>query len=431
METGGFITKGADRKTRLDQRQAKIAAAAGKADDDDDEEETEQEWLECEASELLSQLKKAEKAEAQACEIEQRDKAKWYSQCIIGGRYLKQPKAVTLVETKKRKKSMKMGDIASAEEEDEPDDIPEGFHLHEQSPHCINMTRVEDYQAYLRQILVKFECLIKTGGTDIRDSYDKVIQSMFWAVKVNKQTILNGVDPDEVLVSIPDPKCKALRLKLNGKTAVDPGTLLDDTDIGPQTASQMLSMKPQEVFELVEEELVGKSREQVNAIKKCIGNICREQALAHRHAAEAADNLAALMEMISLPILVKVISGTMRPTVAIKIPEVDDMLARAHEKVNAIKQAKQKVGELQPIDEVVFAQNVAKYNPEWEQSPNGRATSHLATLVCRYVHELQQKDKKVVLSTKAFETIYHTASSSIGKLISGKQYLGGYALEQV
>ena len=27
--------------------------------------------------------------------------------------------------------------------------------------------------------------------------------------------------------------------------------------------------------------------------------------------------------------------------------------------------------------------------------------------------------------------IYHTASSSIGKLISGKQYLGGYALEQV
>ena len=47
------------------------------------------------------------------------------------------------------------------------------------------------------------------------------------------------------------------------------------------------------------------------------------------------------------------------------------------------------------------------------------------------MHELQQKDKKVVLSAKALETIYHMASSSIGKLISGKQYLGGYALEQV
>ena len=432
LETGGFVTKGADRKTRLDQRHAKIAAAAGKADEDEDEEnETEQERLECETSELSSQLKKAEKAEDQACEKEQKDKAKWYSQRITGGRYLKQPKAVTLVETKKRKKSMKMGDIASAEEDDEPDDILEGFHLHKQSLHCINMTRAEDYQAYLRQIVMDFERIIKTGGTDIRENYGKVIQSMFWVVKVNKQMILNGADPDEVLASIPDPKCKAWKLKLKGKTAVDPGTLVDDTDIGPQTASQMMSMKPQEVFELVEEELVGKSKEQVNAIKKCISNICREQALAHRHAAEAADNLAALTDMVSLPILVKVISGTMRPMVAIKIPEVDDMLARAQEKVDAIKQAKQKVSELRPIDEVVFAQNIPKYNPEWEHSPNGRVTSYLATLLCRYMHELQQKDKKVVLSTKALETIYHTASSSIGKLISGKQYLSGYALEQV
>ena len=326
---------------------------------------------------------------------------------------------------------MKMGDIASAEEEDEPDDILEGFHLQEQSPHCINMMRVDDYQAYLQQKVIEFERLTKSGVTNIRENYSKVIQSMFWAVKANKQTILNGADPDEVLASILDPKCRAWWMKLNGKTAVDPGTLMDDMEIGPQTASEMMKMKPQEVFELVEEELVGKTKEQINAIKKCVGNICREQALAHRHVAEEADNLAMLMDMVSLPILIKVISTTMRPTVAIKIPEVDNMIARTREKVDAIKQAKQKVGELRPIDEVVFAQNVPKYNPEWEHSPNGRATSYLAMLVCRYMHELQQKDKKVVLSAKALETIYHMASSSIGKLISGKQYLGGYALEQV
>ena len=205
---------------------------------------------------------------------------------------------------------------------------------------------------------------------------------MFWAVKANKQTILNGVDPDEVLTSIPDPKCQAWRMKLNGKTAVDPGSLVDDTEIGPQTASEMMKMKPQEVYELVEEELRGKNREQVNAIKRCIGSICREQALAHRHAAEAADNLAALADMVSLPIVMKVISAIMRPTVAIKIPEVDDMMARAQVKVDAIKRVKEKVSELRPIDEVVLAQNVPKYNPEWEHSPNGRATSYLATLVC-------------------------------------------------
>ena len=188
-----------------------------------------------------------------------------------------------------------------------------------------------------------------------------------------------------------------------------------------------MNLKLQGIFELVEDEMVGKTKEQVNIIKKTIGNICREQALAHRHAAEAADNLASLTDLVSLPILVKVISATMRPTVAITMPEVDEMMERAQQKVEAIREAKQKVGELKSIDEVVFAQNVPKYNQEWEHSTNGQATSYLVTLVCRYMHELQQKDKKVVLSTKALETIYHTASSSIGKLISGKQYLGGYA----
>ena len=56
---------------------------------------------------------------------------------------------------------------------------------------------------------------------------------------------------------------------------------------------------------------------------------------------------------------------------AIKIPEVDDIDGEAEQKVEAIRQAKQKVGELKPIDEVGFAQNVLKYNPEWEHSPNG------------------------------------------------------------
>ena len=429
LEPGGFITKGADRKTHLDQRQARIAAAAGKPDEG--QEETEQERLERETEKLTSQLKKAELAETQAREKEQKDKAKHYSQQIMSGRFLKQPKAVMLVESKKRKKSMKMGDIASTEEEDDPDDIPEGFHLQEESPHCINMTRADDYQAYLRQIVLDFERLIKAGTTNISEEYGKVIQSMFWAVKANKQTILNGADPVEVLASIPDARCKAWRLKLNGTTAVDPVTLVQDTQIGPQMASDVMNLKTEEIFELVEEELVGKMKEQVNVIKKCIGNICREQALVHRHVAEAADNMANLMELVSLPILIKVISATMRPTVAIKIPEVDEMMARAQQKVDAIRQAKQTVGELKPIDKVVFAQNVPRYNPEWEHSPNGRAASYLATLVCRYMHKLQQKDKKVVLSAKALETIYHTASSSIGKLISGKQYLGGYALEQM
>ena len=88
------------------------------------------------------------------------------------------------------------------------------------------MTRAEDYQAYLRQIVLEFKRLIKSGATNISEEYAKVIQSMFWAVKANKQTILNGADRGEVLASVLDARCKAWRLKLSGKMAIDPTTLV-------------------------------------------------------------------------------------------------------------------------------------------------------------------------------------------------------------
>ena len=61
LEPDGFMTKGTDRKSRLDKQHAKIAAAAGKPEEAEGEvEETAQEQLEREADELTSQLKKAE-----------------------------------------------------------------------------------------------------------------------------------------------------------------------------------------------------------------------------------------------------------------------------------------------------------------------------------------------------------------------------------
>ena len=57
-------------------------------------------------------------------------------------------------------------------------------------------------------------------------------------------------------------------MKLNGKTAIDPTTLVEDTEIGPQMATDVMNLKPQDIFELVEDELVSKTKEQVNIIKK-------------------------------------------------------------------------------------------------------------------------------------------------------------------
>ena len=55
---------------------------------------------------------------------------------------------------------------------------------------------------------------------------------------------------------------------------------------------------------------------------------------------------------------------------AVKIPEVDEMMEKAQEKVEQIRKAKEKTAGVQPIDDIIFAQNIPHYNPEWKHSPN-------------------------------------------------------------
>ena len=426
LKTGGFVTKTEDRKERLEKRRAKIEAKDDDNDDDDDDDETEKEQLERETRELESELRKTEKAAEKARDKEERAKATRFSKRIQSGVFLKQPKAVSLVETKKKRKSLKTEAILSAEEMDEEDEIPDGFHLQEESPHCLNMQQAEDFQAYLRQLVLEFERMLKAGGIDMKTEYSKVIESFYWVCKANKQTICNDAKPNEVLASI-----KAWKLKLSGKESADPTTLIADEPVAPQRALDAVSFKnPDEILEALKEELAGKTPLQIKELKITIANLCRSQALAHRHAADVADHLVTLTEIASLPVVMMVMNACQRPVVAVKIPEVDEMLQRVQDKVDAIRRVQIRTAGSRPIDEVVFAQNVPTYNPEWQHSSEGKATSYLVTLVCRYMNELQRKDKKVVLSAKALEAIYHTASSSVGKLISGKQYLGGYAMEQ-
>ena len=107
------------------------------------------------------------------------------------------------------------------------------------------------------------------------------------------------------------------------------------------------------------------------------------------------------------------------------------MLERVQQKVEAIRKAKEATSTVRPIDEVVFAQNCPTWNPEWSYSKEGKPTAYLASLVTRYMDERMWKDSQTVMSAKALEAIYHIASSSVGKLISGKHYIGGYELDKI
>ena len=166
------------------------------------------------------------------------------------------------------------------------------------------------------------------------------------------------------------------------KRECGPDHLNTRTTGSPTETSDAVSFKnPDEILEAVKEELAGKTPVQIKELKITIANLCRSQALAHRHAADAADHLVTLTEIASLPVVMTVINACQRPVVVVKIPEVDDMLQRTQDKVDAIKRVQSMTAGACPIDEVVFAQNVPTYNPEWQHSNEGKATSYLATLV--------------------------------------------------
>ena len=131
LKPGGFVTKAEDHKGRLEKRQAKIETTKEQDDDDDDDDddETEKEQLERETRQLQSELRRTERAVEKARDKEEREKAKWFSKCIQSGVFLKQPQAISLVQTKRKRKSFKTEQIMSADEQDEKDELPEGFHL--------------------------------------------------------------------------------------------------------------------------------------------------------------------------------------------------------------------------------------------------------------------------------------------------------------
>ena len=105
------MTKAEDRKGRLEKRRAKKETAKDE-DDDDDEEETEKERLKRETRELQSELRrKRKKQQAQAREKKNETKQNVTVKEYGVDDFLKQPKAISLSQAKKKRKSLKMGNI--------------------------------------------------------------------------------------------------------------------------------------------------------------------------------------------------------------------------------------------------------------------------------------------------------------------------------
>ena len=77
-----------------------------------------------------------------------------------------------------------------------------------------------------------------------------------------------------------------------------------------------------------------------------------------------------------------------------------------------------------PIEDVIMYQNMPRCNKEWEFNAEKKATRMLAAIVNHFIHKRINKDTAKVLSAKALHDKFGGAESSLGKVISGRQYKG-------
>ena len=83
-----------------------------------------------------------------------------------------------------------------------------------------------------------------------------------------------------------------------------------------------------------------------------------------------------------------------------------------------------------PIEEIALQQNIPKNMREWNFTKEGKANKSLFAVICRYIQEAINRDTGKMMSSKVLATHCDLAESSVGKLIMGKQYMGGHALKE-
>ena len=113
----------------------------------------------------------------------QNKKVKKFSKELNQGKW--KPKTVVSVLDSKKKKNIKklpteviQSPDEEAEDEEEDVPLPEGFHLLEESVHCMNMTLSDDFRDYVQQICTDLIQMVRQGR-GLEEEYQKVVRSIF------------------------------------------------------------------------------------------------------------------------------------------------------------------------------------------------------------------------------------------------------------
>ena len=242
--------------------------------------------------------------------------------------------AVSVLDTKKKKKLKKLpvADIQSPDEEEGEEPLPEGFHLLEESVHCMNIRESEGFKAYLNEICTEFIKMVRQG-CGVEEEYRKVVRSMYWACKaVGNGSLINDVDPECMARSVKDLNCVAWRLKLTGKMQAVPKELLLDEEEDTQVAIETMEIDEKEVYERIQKELNNMSPQKQKELRHHVQGILHSNVLAHRHAPEVAEHLADASKLLSTPGIVALSNATARPLVGIHLPIMNKFIEVAQKK---------------------------------------------------------------------------------------------------
>ena len=242
--------------------------------------------------------------------------------------------AVSVLDTKKKKKLKKLpvADIQSPDEEEGEEPLPEGFHLLEESVHCMNIRESEGFKAYLNEICTEFIKMVRQGCR-VEEEYRKVVRSMYWACKaVGNGSLINDVDPECMAGSVKDLNCVAWRLKLTGKMQAVPKELLLDEKEDAQVAIEITEIDEKEVYERIQKELNNMSPQKQKELRHHVQGILHSNVLAHRHAAEVAEHLADASKLLSTPGIVALSNATAGPLEAIHLLIMNKFIEVAQKK---------------------------------------------------------------------------------------------------
>ena len=377
-------------------------------EEEPDEEELERQRVVAEQKERLKESQQQTRAQSK----EKKKEAKAFQDRMVST-------IATAKKGKLKKVKLKKGQEEVEDVSGKP--LPEGHRNLPNHVHCKNIRAANGFQQYVREIIKQFEKVVKEGK-NVAEEYRLIIQSVYWACKAVGVAGTRKADVDEVFAAIRDKDCAAWRMKLKGRKFLKP-------DIAAEYAEEEEAVlieqpwRPPNVDELLKDEIANKTPLQLDALNRDIKAAMEHQQKAHRHAADSLEKMEVIRMNTTIPMFVRIAEAIYRPLVVMRLPSVDDAL---DESLKIKRQREETRREFEsPIEDVAMFQNVPRCNKEWEFNAEGKATRMLAAIITRYIHERINKDTAKVLSAKSLHMKFGIAESSLGKVISGRQYKGG------